>query len=112
MSRLNRIVLLTLILASWTLPSGADAASAPVSAVTVTQVQNVNEPGLNPYQHFVTFNQGTTYCYNFACTIAFPAVPEGKRLVITYASALGGQYMLTNGEYTAQVSVAGYLVNL
>jgi hypothetical protein len=170
MSRLDRIVLLAATLVSWALSGGADAATAPVSAMTVTQVQNVNEPGLNPYQHFVSFNQGTGYCYNFACTIEFPVVPDGKRLVITYASAsfglqsggtlasvalassanqnnqvmlpapaldglgrfylsgspvtfyvdeghrpvmiLGGQYMLTNGEYSAQVSVVGYLVNL
>jgi hypothetical protein len=170
MSPFDRLGLFAVSLMFCALSGAVDAASVPVSAVTVTQVQNVNEPGLNPYQHFVTFNQSSAYCYNFACTVELPAVPEGRRLVITYASAsfalqsggtlanvalassanqndrlmlpapaldglgrfylssspvtfyvdegyhplmiLGGQYMLANGENTAQVSVVGYLVSL
>jgi hypothetical protein len=87
MSPFDRLGLFAVSLMFCALSGAVDAASVPVSAVTVTQVQNVNEPGLNPYQHFVTFNQSSAYCYNFACTVELPAVPEGRRLVITYAMA-------------------------
>jgi hypothetical protein len=69
----------------------------------VTLVQNVNEPGLNPYQKFIIFNQGGAHCYDFACTVEFPAVPAGKRLVITYVSA---QFALAGGGTLASVAVA------
>ena len=146
-------------------------ADSPATSAPVTLVQNVNEPGLNPYVHIVNFNQSSAYCYNYACTIEFPVVPAGKRLVITYASAnfalaggnstlasvalttnasdqnqvmlpapvldglgrfyiaaspvtfyvnagahpemiLGGQFMLDNGNNSAQVALTGYYVNL
>jgi len=77
--------------------------AATTTPPPVTLIQNVNEPGLNPYQHFVTFNQNSAYCYNFACVIDFPAVPAGKRLVITYASA---QFALAGGGTLASVALA------
>jgi hypothetical protein len=103
MSRLERITLLAASLLCWTATSETQAAVAPATAPPVTLVQNVNEPGLNPYQHFLTFNQSTAYCYNFACTIEFPVVPTGKRLVITYASA---QFALASGGTLASVALA------
>jgi hypothetical protein len=40
-----------------------------------------------PYQHAVRFNQSMTTCTQFVCEVNFPAVPAGKLLVVTYASA-------------------------
>jgi len=82
------------------LAPAAHAASEPPPPVTL--VQNVNEPGLNPYQKFISFNQGGAYCYNFACSVEFPAVPAGKRLVITYVSA---QFGLASGGTLASVAL-------
>jgi hypothetical protein len=168
MSRLACITLSAVALLGSATSSWADSTT---TAPTVTLVQNVNEPGLNPYVHIVNFNQSSAYCYNYACTVEFPVVPAGKRLVITYASAsfalaggnstlasvalttnandqnqvllpapaldglarfyiaaspvtfyvnagvrpemiLGGQFMLDNGNNSAQVALTGYYVNL
>ena len=43
-----------------------------------------------PYQqHTVSFNPDTTICGSnlLVCQVSFPAVPSGKRLILTYASA-------------------------
>ena len=41
----------------------------------------------SPYQHASRFNQGMDTCTQFVCEVTFPAVPAGKLLVVTYASA-------------------------
>jgi hypothetical protein len=46
--------------------------------------------GRVPYQHMIIFNQGPNTCTQFVCTTTFPAVPAGKRLVVTHASASFG----------------------
>jgi hypothetical protein len=46
--------------------------------------------GRAPYQQSIRFNQGMPPCTAFVCTVTFRAVPEGKRLVITHASARFG----------------------
>ena len=168
MSRLGHFTLVAAAMLASVISYGAETVTTPPP---VTLVQNVNEPGLNPYQHIISFNQNATYCYSYACVIEFPVVPAGKRLVITYASAqfalagsgntlasvalttsvndqvqmllpapaldglgrfyisaspvtfyvnagvhpemvLGGQFVLDNGNNTAQVSLTGYYVNL
>lgn len=43
-----------------------------------------------PYQHAIFFNQSAETCTQFVCVVQFPAVPAGKRLVLTYASASYG----------------------
>jgi len=40
-----------------------------------------------PYQHTIFFNESPQTCTQFVCSVSFPVVPAGKRLVITYASA-------------------------
>ena len=55
-------------------------------------VQNIDEPGRNPYQEGKQFSANAMNCdnSNFTCTARFPAVPAGKRLVLTYVSAFYG----------------------
>jgi len=53
-------------------------------------MQNVDEPARAPYQQTIIFNQGPSTCTQFVCTVTFPAVPAGKRLEVTYVSALFG----------------------
>jgi hypothetical protein len=49
-------------------------------------VKNVDEPGRNPYQQGMLFNQSTQVCTNYVCTLWFNPVPAGYRLVVTHAS--------------------------
>jgi hypothetical protein len=53
-------------------------------------VQNIDEPGRNPYQQGMNFLASGTTCGSLSCIATFPAVPPGKRLVLTYVSALYG----------------------
>ena len=55
-----------------------------------------------PYEHTDFFNQTAETCTQFVCNVSFPAVPAGKRLVITYASA---RWALTAGGNGATVSL-------
>lgn len=55
-----------------------------------------------PYEHTVFFNQTDSTCTQFVCEVSFPAVPAGKRLVITYASA---RWALTSGGNNATVAL-------
>jgi len=81
-------------------------------ALTGTANVNVTNSSLRvtteeePYEHTTFFNQTATTCTQFVCTVSFPAVPAGKRLVITYASA---RWALTAGGSgaTAEVGVNG-----
>jgi hypothetical protein len=56
---------------------------------------DVDQKDRNPYQQTVLFNQTSSTCTNFVCTVSFKAVPTGYRLVVTNASAL---YKLGNGN--------------
>jgi len=61
-------------------------------------VQDVDSPGRAPYLHEAGINPNTTVCPNsFYCQITLPAVPAGRRLVVTHASA----------EFTNGVAVPG-----
>ena len=71
----------------------SDASSGPL------QVES-GPSDRDPYQKSVFFNQTATTCTNFVCEVAFDAVPVGKRLVITYASA---RWALTAGGTNATV---------
>jgi hypothetical protein len=60
-------------------------------------VQDRDEPGRAPYQHAVTATPSPSTCSSRPnvvfgtlsyCVLTFPAVPSGKRLVITHASAV------------------------
>lgn len=57
------------------------AAASPGHAQNAVPVQNVDEPGRRPHQQTVT---------NVVSGRAFPEVPAGYRLVVTYASAYAG----------------------
>jgi hypothetical protein len=68
---------------------GTFTARPLLSQIKAAFVQNVNEPGLNPYQFYVSFKQGFTFpqgvgtCTGVQCDFVLPPVPSGKRLVIT-----------------------------
>jgi hypothetical protein len=74
-----------------------------VRAAIATLVQNVDEPGRNPYHQTVTVIQNVFHCPNGGfCEAFFPAVPTGKRLVVTYASAT---YFLSAGGVEQNVFI-------
>jgi hypothetical protein len=87
---------LTRLAASLALATGfINLLPATATAQKPALVRNVDEPGRSPYQHGVIFNQSPSDCSNYSCTVYFPAVPAGYRLVVTYASAF---YKLGNGS--------------
>lgn len=56
-------------------------------------VEEIYAPGRQVYQYNLGINPSGNYCPNqFYCEITFPAVPAGKRLVVTYVSV---QFSLT-----------------
>jgi hypothetical protein len=67
-------------------------AAAALAQTRPALVRNVDEPGRNPYQSFVSFNaslastDGRYFCQQSpdppVCFVVFPAVPAGKRLVV------------------------------
>jgi hypothetical protein len=71
--------------------------------VKAALVKDVDALGRTPYQQTIIFAQSATYCSNFVCTVIFPAVPAGYRLVVTHISA---QYRLSTGGTLASVAVA------
>ncbi|HEY2381334.1 MAG TPA: hypothetical protein VGK48_09155 [Terriglobia bacterium] len=76
--------------------------SKTVRAAVATLIQNIDEPGRNPYHQAIIFGQDSGSCTPFVCTVNFPAVPAGKRLVVTYASAY---YSLASGGAEQNVSI-------
>jgi hypothetical protein len=60
--------------------SGPPPASAQVRPAVV---KNVDEPGRIPYQQYVSGSLGGLNCGTNFCNFDLPAVPAGKRLVIT-----------------------------
>lgn len=96
-SHLCHLALRISILACGTLASGA--ALAQKAAL----VQELYGPGRTPYQSNQLYNPSAQICPNqFYCQIAFPAVPAGKRLVVTHVSAT---YSMTTGAVEAIVSL-------
>lgn len=59
----------------------------PVAAQTAPAVMGF---GAHPYQHTIQYNHASSpYCPTaHSCVVAFPPVPAGKRLVVTFVSAL------------------------
>jgi hypothetical protein len=55
-----------------------------------------------PYQKTIFFNQTSDTCTQFVCSVAFPTVPAGQRLVVTYASA---RYALSSNGLAPSVRV-------
>jgi hypothetical protein len=67
------------------------AEAVPVTGtVSVNGAVQVSNPATAPYQKTVHFNQSASTCTQFVCSVNFPAVPAGKRLVVTFASATYG----------------------
>ncbi len=82
-------------------------ASSAASAQKAALVQEVFGPGVTPYQSNQLYNPSASICPNqFFCQIAFPAVPAGKRLVVTHAS---GTYSMNPGATEAIVSIGAGL---
>lgn len=77
----------------------AGAAAAQRAAL----VEEIYAPGRQVYQYNLGINPSGTYCPNqFYCEITFPAVPAGKRLVVTYVSV---QFSLTGSVTSATGSI-------
>lgn len=79
----------------------------PTAAQGTTQVAGsvdvrTGPEARTPYQETDLFNQSAETCTQFVCTATFPAVPAGKRLVVTYASA---RYGLSSGGTAPSVSL-------
>jgi hypothetical protein len=84
------------VLAIW----GGFAAEPALAQVRAAFVQNVDEPGRNPYASTVFFANGFEFpsggtCSSSQCELHFQAVPAGKRLVIT--NIIGNVYVDTPG---------------
>jgi hypothetical protein len=77
------------------LPAVADAQKPAL-------VKNVDEPGRNPYQQGMLFNQSTQVCTNFVCTLWFNPVPAGYRLVVTHVSV---RYRLADNSIEAYTTL-------
>ena len=78
-------------------------ACSVASAQKAALVQPVIGPGILPYQNNQLYNPSSSICPNqFYCQVTFPAVPAGKRLVVTQASAT---YSLNPGATEAIVSI-------
>jgi hypothetical protein len=97
--------------ASTTLPVQIiNPVNAPSTVNIANPVQNRDEPGRNPYHGTVALNPSSTTCPSISappgtlltCIANFPAVPAGKRLVITYAS---GQFALIPPANSPSVQV-------
>jgi hypothetical protein len=75
---------------------GGFAAKPAGAQVRAAIVQNVDEPGRNPYASTVFFANGFEFpaggiCTNSQCDLHFQAVPAGKRLVVT--NVIGNVYV-------------------
>jgi hypothetical protein len=82
-----------------------NTASEPVpvrGTVSVDGAVQVSSPATEPYQETIHFNQSATTCTQFVCAVDFPAVPAGKRLVVTFVSA---RYGLSPGGTLASVEL-------
>jgi len=78
--------------------SGIAAAPAVAQLVKAALVQNVDEPGRNPFQVDLPIGSTAPGCGVSLCSIPIPGgftVPSGKRLVITNIT---GQVFTTNGN--------------
>ena len=85
----------------------AALACGAASAQKAALVQEATGPGITPYQSNQLYNPSASICPNqFYCQIAFPAVPAGKRLVVTHASAT---YSMNAGAVEAIVSIGNSL---
>lgn len=66
---------------------------AVAQAVRATLIQNTDEPGRNPYESTVLFNQYANgqfrnLCLPNSCGVIFSAIPQGKRLVLENVSGM------------------------
>jgi hypothetical protein len=79
---------------------GSFTARPLIAQIKAAFVQNVDEPGRNPYASTVFFANGFEFpaggvCGNAQCELHFQAVPAGKRLVVT--NIIGNVYVDTPG---------------
>ncbi len=73
-----------------TLLAAPSLVPTPALAQRPVLTEDVDQPARTPYQRAIVFNQGSNTCDPFSCTVQFDVVPAGKRLEITYVSALFG----------------------
>jgi hypothetical protein len=86
MNRLKNCVLMAAGFAVLLITVGVSTAGHAIAqAVRAALVSNVDDPGRIPYasQARCAFSTGST-----SCSIVFPPVPAGKRLVLTHVSGL------------------------
>jgi hypothetical protein len=79
---------------------GGLAAKPALAQVRAAIVENVDEPGRNPYASTVFFANGFEFpaggtCGSSQCELHFQTVPAGKRLVVT--NVIGNVYVDTPG---------------
>jgi hypothetical protein len=80
-------------------------AFSPRVAYAAQLTENIDEPGRNPWQQTRQTQINTGDCHSGLCVVIFKDVPKGKRLVLTYASALfEGSTALGVGVVDASVS--------
>ena len=92
-------------------PTAAQGTTQVAGSVTVAGPVDVGGPvnvgttaaERTPYQESFLFNQTATTCTQVVCKASFPAVPEGQRLIITYASA---RYALSDDGTAPSVSIS------
>ena len=95
------------LLAACVMAAAGLSATSMALAQKAALVQEVNVPAKSPYQHNLAFNPSSASCPNsYYCTAAFPAVPAGKRLVVTYVSA---QYTVNSPSVEAIVLIGNSL---
>jgi hypothetical protein len=79
---------------------GSFTAKPLMAQIKAAFVENIDEPGRNPYSSTVFFAQGFEFpaggtCGSSQCDLHFEVVPAGKRLVVTHI--VGNVYVDTPG---------------
>jgi len=62
---------------------GSYTAKPLLAQIKAALVENIDEPGRNPYSSTVAVNPGKCGVSSTGCVLFFVAVPAGKRLVVT-----------------------------
>jgi hypothetical protein len=96
MERLNRFVRIGAVLGALALLILlATEGRAIAQAVRAALVENVDEPGRNPYSENAT-------CSGVGCAVGFSPVPTGKRLVVTFVNGI------VEGNNTSVAELGGH----
>ena len=96
MERLNRFVMVGAVLGALALLiTLATEGRVLAQAIRAALVENVDEPGRNPYSENAS-------CSGVGCTVGFSPVPTGKRLVVTFVNGI------VEGNNTSVAELGGH----